>query len=86
MEIDLAYLKALIEDCHDPIAVVRTSDLNGERDSEQAARNTLLRHFSEPSVYKPTDHQQQVNAMRVLGIDLADDDTIKVVASNRPRR
>lgn len=86
MEIDLAYLKALIEECHDPVAVVRTANLNGERDSEQAARNTLMRHFSEPSVYKPTDHQQQVTAMRVLGLELPDDDTIKVVAYNRPSR
>jgi hypothetical protein len=86
MEIDLAYLKALIEECRDPMAVVQTSNLNGERDSQEAARNTLLRHFSEPSVYKPSDHRQHVTAMRVLGIDLPDDDTIRIVSYNRPTR
>jgi hypothetical protein len=86
MEIDLAYLKALIEDCHDPVAVVRTSNLIGERDSEEAARNTLLRHFSEPSIYKPTAHRPHVTAMRALGIDLPDDGTVRVVSFYRPTR
>lgn len=86
MEIESTYLKALIEECGDPVAVVQASKLSGERDSQQAARHTLLRHFDQPSLYNPIDHVQQVCAMRKLGIDLPPDENVRIVKSTSPIR
>ena len=70
MEIDLVYLKALIEECGDPMTVCERSRLEGDRDSVAAARNTLLLHLGKPAVYDAENHPCQLRAMWLLGVDV----------------
>lgn len=80
MEIDVVYLKALILDCNDPIAVIQGAGLPGERDTEQRARNTLMRLFEQPRVYQRATHSAHLEAMRCLGVDVPEVDEVSVLA------
>lgn len=78
VELDLLYLKALIEECADPIAVLQRSGLPGECDSEFEARNALLRQLAKPSTYNVAEHGSQIAALKALGVDLPGDDHVMV--------
>lgn len=80
MEIDVVYLAALIQDCNDPIAVLQRSQLPGDRGNEQGARNTLMKHFQRPLIYKHDTHGAHLTAMRCLGVDVPTEEEVSVVA------
>ena len=83
MEIDVVYLAALIQDCSDPIAVLKRSQLPGNCKNEQAARETLIKHFEMPLVYRHGTHSAHLAAMRCLGVDVPTDEEVSVVAHKR---
>jgi hypothetical protein len=80
MEIDVVYLAALIHDCSDPIAVLQRSQLAGDRNNEQGARDTLMRHFETPLTYKHDTHESHLTAMRCLGVDVPAGEEVCVIA------
>lgn len=79
MEIDVVYLKALIQDCQDPIFVIQQSNLPGEAQSEQHAREVLISHFSQPHQYTHEEHAAHIEAMRWLGVDVPVDESVSVL-------
>jgi hypothetical protein len=83
VEIDVVYLAALIQDCEDPIAVLQRSQLPGDRRNEQGARETLLKHFEKPLVYRHGTHSAHLAAMHCLGVDVPTDEEVSVVAHKR---
>ena len=83
MEIDVIYLNALIQDCQDPISVLRTSKLPGEAHSVQHARNALISNFAQPMQYTHNGHAAHIAAMRLLGVDVPHGEAISVIARKR---
>ncbi len=86
MEIDVVYLAALIQDCDDPIAVLQRSQLPGDPINQQAARDTLMKHFERPLVYKHHTHASYLAAMRCLGVDVPAEEEVSVVARKQMER
>lgn len=80
MEIDVVYLRALIQDCRDPVAVLQQANLPGPRDTEQLARNTLMGVFEKPCVYQRDVHGTQRKALQFLGVDVPEQEDVSVIA------
>jgi len=83
MEVDVIYLKALIQDCRDPISVMRNSNLPGDMHTEQHAREALISHFAQPMSYTHNGHAAHITAMRLLGVDVPQGEPISVLARKR---